>query len=74
MFNGSTKSAGGVNCCFSLEPLDSLGEFKEVVEELKFPETFNDEERGLKPGLVAAPGPNRLGRRGPGEKDLCCGG
>ena len=73
-FKGSVESAGGVICCFRPEPLGSLAEFKEVVDELNFPETFREDERGLKPGLGATPCPSRFGRRGPGENDLCCGG
>ncbi len=73
-FNGSVESAGGVICCFRPEPLGSREEFKEVVDQLNFPETFREDERGLKPGLVDAPCPSRFGRRGPGENDLCCGG
>ena len=55
-FRGSTNSAGGVICCFNPEPLGSLGEFRDVVDELNFPETFREEDRGLKPGLAIAPG------------------
>lgn len=73
-FKGSVESAGGVICCFRPEPLGSLAEFNEVVDELNFPETFRDDERGLNPGLWAAPCPSRFGRRGPGENDLCCSG
>ena len=73
-FKGSIESAGGVISCFRPEPLGSLGEFKEVVDQLSFPETFRDDERGLKAGLGPAPCPSRFGRRGPGENDLCCGG
>ena len=74
IFKGSVESAGGVICCFRPEPLGSLAEFKEVVDQLNFPETFREDERGLKPGLEVAPCPSRLGRRGPGENDRCCGG
>ncbi len=73
-FKGSVESAGGVICCFRPEPLGSLVEFKEVVDQLNFPVTFRDDERGLKPGLGAVPCPSRFGRRGPGENDLCWGG
>ena len=45
-----------------------------MVDELNFPETFRDDERGLKPGLWATPCLSRFGRRGSGENDLCCGG
>lgn len=44
-----------------------------MVEELNFAETLSEDDRGLKPGLDAAPGPRWLGRRGAGENDLFWG-
>ena len=59
--------------CLSPDPFGCLGEFSDVVDELNLPETFNEEERGLKAGFDAAPGPRFLGRRAVGEKERCWG-
>ena len=54
---------------FNAEPFGARVEFTEVVERFDFDAEYKADDRWLRLGRAAAPGPRWIGRRGLGEYD-----